>query len=78
MLGDLGTISIGLLYVFFALGGFVAPYLVRKLGAKNGMLLGSLTYIAFQLSLIYMITPIVLIVSVLIGCGGSLLWCAHG
>lgn len=42
MLGDLGTISIGLLYVFFALGGFVAPYCVRRVGAKNGILIGSI------------------------------------
>lgn len=33
LLGDLGSISLTVLYIFFSLGGFIAPYIVRKLKA---------------------------------------------
>ena len=48
------------------------------MGAKRGMVVGSACYIVFQLSLIYLITPVVLIGSIAVGCGGCLLWCSHG
>lgn len=43
IIGDLGTISIGLIYVCFAFGGFAAPAAARALGPRVGMFLGSLT-----------------------------------
>ena len=49
IIGDLGTISIGLIYVCFAFGGFAAPAAARALGPRVGMFLGSLTYVGHVL-----------------------------
>jgi len=67
-----------LIYVFFAVGGFFAPALARRLGPRKGMVLGGLTYVLYVASLIYMITPLVLILSACIGCGAALLWTSQG
>lgn len=50
LLGDLGSISLTVLYVFFSLGGFIAPWAVRKLTARKSLLAASLTYGTFVAS----------------------------
>ena len=37
LLGDLGTISVGIIYVVFTLGGFFAPAICRIVGPRMGM-----------------------------------------
>uniref|UniRef100_A0A803N7K5 UNC93-like protein 3 n=1 Tax=Chenopodium quinoa TaxID=63459 RepID=A0A803N7K5_CHEQI len=45
--GDLGTISLGILYVSFMVFSFFASLFVRKLGSKNALLLGTTGYWLF-------------------------------
>ena len=78
LLGDLGTTSLGLIYVSFAGFGFVAPSVVRAIGPKGAMVVGALCYIIYMVSLIYIIKPLVLVLSAAIGMGAATLWCGQG
>lgn len=42
--GDLGTISLGILYTAFTVSSLFASTVVRKLGSKNALLLGTTGY----------------------------------
>eukprot|EP00039_Didymoeca_costata_P023633 m.7755 g.7755 ORF g.7755 m.7755 type:complete len:594 (-) comp3767_c0_seq1:69-1850(-) len=78
LLGNLGTMCNGIAYSSFVVGGFFAPSATRHLGAKKGLILGASAYVFYVLALIYMITPVALGASAIIGMGGSLLWCSQG
>eukprot|EP00039_Didymoeca_costata_P031551 m.35251 g.35251 ORF g.35251 m.35251 type:complete len:596 (-) comp8863_c0_seq1:474-2261(-) len=78
LIGDLGSISVGLIYVTFALGGFFAPAICRNIGPQTSMFIGGITYVFFVASLTYMITPVVLVASFFIGIGASILWTGQG
>ena len=79
LLGNLGTIAIGVLYLCFVGSGFFAPVIARKLGPVRGLIFGGCTYVLFMLSFIYMVAPIVLLCACIIGCcGASILWCSQG
>ena len=78
LLGDLGTTSLGILYVAFAGFGFVAPSVVRALGPKGALVMGASCYIVYMVSLIYIIKPLVLVLSALLGVGAATLWCGQG
>ena len=60
------------------MAGFFAPAFCRYLGTVQGLVFGGLTYCLFMASLIYMITPIVLLCSAIIGFGASVLWTSQG
>jgi hypothetical protein len=78
LLGNLGTISIAVLYAVFVSAGFVAPAIARGLGPKAGLVAGGLTYCLFMASLVYIVSPVVLLCSAIIGGGASVLWCSQG
>ena len=74
LIGDLGLIMTGLSYGCFALAGFVAPAISRGLGPKKGLLIGAVFYVTYVCSLIYLVTPVLLVASAFIGLGASVLW----
>eukprot|EP00040_Diaphanoeca_grandis_P013957 m.70554 g.70554 ORF g.70554 m.70554 type:complete len:603 (+) comp24242_c0_seq1:111-1919(+) len=78
LIGALGQYSLALVYVFFTIGGFFAPAICGRLGARLGMFIGALTYVIYVASLIYLIVPVVLVTSALIGCGAGVLWTSQG
>jgi hypothetical protein len=78
LLGNLGTIAVGTLYLCFVGSGFFAPVIARKLGPVRGLVLGGCTYVLFMVSFIYMVAPVVLVCACIIGCGASILWCSQG
>lgn len=78
LLGNLGTIAVGVLYLCFVGSGFFAPVIARKLGPVKGLVLGGCTYVLFMVSFIYMVAPVVLVCACIIGCGASILWCSQG
>lgn len=78
IIGDLGTISLGIIYTLFTLGGFVAPVIARMLGPKMGMFFASLSYVIYVASLIDVVVPVVLLCACLIGFGAAVLWVSQG
>ena len=78
LLGNLGTVAVGVLYLCFVFSGFFAPVIARKLGAVRGLMVGGCTYVLFMVSFIYMVAPVVLVCACIIGCGASVLWCSQG
>ena len=78
LLGNLGTIAVGVLYLCFVGSGFFAPVIARKLGPVHGLVFGGCTYVLFMFSFTYMVVPFVLFCACIIGCGASILWCSQG
>ncbi|KAK6140280.1 hypothetical protein DH2020_025976 [Rehmannia glutinosa] len=75
---DLGTISLGILYVSFAIFSVVASLVVKKLGAKNALVLGTSGYWLFTAANLkpswYTMVP----ASVYLGFAASIIWVAEG
>ena len=78
LLGDLGSISLLVLYTFFTGGGLVAPYIVRRLGTTTALVISAATYAAYVASFIYLVTPVLLVTAAMNGLLGNVLWTAHG
>ncbi|KNA09657.1 hypothetical protein SOVF_151550 isoform A [Spinacia oleracea] len=76
--GDLGTISLGILYVSFMIFSFFASLTVRKLGSKNALLLGTTGYWLFTAANLkpnwYTMVP----ASVYMGFCASIIWVGQG
>lgn len=76
--GDLGTISLGILYTSFTVSSLFASSVVRKLGSKNALLLGTTgywLYIAANLKPSwYTMVP----ASLYLGFGAAILWVGEG
>lgn len=66
-----GSISIGSIYAALAISALVAPVVIRTFGERMAMIVTSMAYWSYVLSVSYIITPIVLLTSINIGlCGG--------
>ncbi|KAK1421107.1 hypothetical protein QVD17_23212 [Tagetes erecta] len=76
--GDLGTISLGILYTSFTVSSLFASTVVRKLGSKNALLLGTTgywLYIAANLKPSwYTMVP----ASLYLGFAAAILWVGEG
>ncbi|KAJ3450778.1 et translation product-related [Anaeramoeba flamelloides] len=75
---DLGYYALSLLYFVFAISLLLIAPLVKKLGPKYSMILGSFFYIAFQFVQIKVVPWVYLIVCGLTGFGASLIWTGFG
>ena len=74
----LGSICIGLLYVVMAFASFVAPVFIRRMGPKRTMCIASLTYPLFIVSAVFIVSPLMVVLAVLIGLFAALLNTAQG
>lgn len=76
--GDLGTISLGILYVSFAVFSVVASMVVKKLGSKNALVLGTTGYWLFIAANLkpswYTMVP----ASLYLGFAASIIWVGQG
>ncbi|KAL0451174.1 UNVERIFIED_CONTAM: UNC93-like protein 3 [Sesamum latifolium] len=76
--GDLGTISLGILYVSFAFFSVFASSVVRKLGSKNALVLGTTGYWLFTAANLkpswYTMVP----TSLYMGFAASIIWVGQG
>ncbi|KAK4419099.1 UNC93-like protein 3 [Sesamum alatum] len=76
--GDLGTISLGILYVSFAFFSVFASLVVRKLGSKNALVLGTTGYWLFTAANLkpswYTMVP----TSLYMGFAASIIWVGQG
>ena len=67
-----GSISIGVIYFFLGLSAIGAPAVIRKYGEKRVLLLSTITYVAYVLSVAYIVVPVVAVTSIALGFGGAL------
>ncbi|PIN11958.1 putative membrane protein [Handroanthus impetiginosus] len=76
--GDLGTISLGILYVSFAIFSVFASLVVRKMGSKNALVLGTTGYWLFTAANLkpswYTMVP----TSLYLGFAASIIWVGEG
>ena len=69
----IGSFSIGLIYAALAIAALLAPVAIRRLGERTAMILTSLAYCTYVVSVAWIITPVVILTSINIGlCGGVL------
>lgn len=76
--GDLGTISLGILYSSFTIFALVASFAVQKLGSKNALILGTTGYWLFIAANLkpswYTMVP----ASLYLGFAASIIWVGQG
>eukprot|EP01147_Barroeca_monosierra_P009656 gene9656-1870_t len=75
---DLGNESLAILYITVPIFCFMGPPIIRRLGEKWTMVLGSSTYAFFMATLIKPIRTLVLVASTVIGFGSAILWISIG
>ncbi|KAJ6250654.1 et translation product-related [Anaeramoeba flamelloides] len=76
---QLGYYSLAILYLTFAFSLLIlAPPLVKMLGPRICMVIGSVSYLTFVLSMINVVPWVFLTASAFIGFGGAILWCGNG
>ncbi len=78
----LGFLKVGfycliLIYLFFLFGNFLAPFFVLKFGPKKSLLISSIFYFLFILSLLSKNQTIIYIFSIFLGIFASFLWMAQ-
>ncbi|CAA3001559.1 UNC93 3 [Olea europaea subsp. europaea] len=76
--GDLGTISLGILYVSFAVFSVVASLVVRNLGTKNALILGSTGYWLFIAANLVPTWYTMVPASLFLGFASSIIWVGQG
>ena len=78
LLGDVGSVSLALIYAAFAVSGLVAPAIHTHLGPKRCMFVGACALMLYIASLIYLVIPVVLVMSAVVGGCAGLLWVGQG
>lgn len=80
IMGDaqLGTESLAIIYAVFAIGNFVSPIVVQKLGARPCMVLGGVGYALFIGSILTLNSALILSASALLGLSAAIIWTAQG
>uniref|UniRef100_A0A8R1E2X5 UNC93-like protein MFSD11 n=1 Tax=Caenorhabditis japonica TaxID=281687 RepID=A0A8R1E2X5_CAEJA len=73
-----GYHSFAILYFFFTFSCLLVTPIVEKITAKWSMVIGLLTYIAFQAGFLQLNTAYLYFTSAMLGVGGAFLWIAQG
>ena len=76
--GTLGYVAVGFVYLFFAFGSVLAPWIISWLGLKLSLIIGDLAYIPFIISSGFDSAAFSLIAAAVLGVGAGMLWAAHG
>lgn len=74
----LGSISIATVCFCLAISATTAPFFISRWGAVRSILIAAIAYPAFIASVVYVVSPVVLLCSVAIGIGGGILQTASG
>jgi MFS family permease len=79
VIGADGIYALAVNYVAFGLFSLVAPFVIGKIGgARRSLGLGALMFVIYLPCNLYPHLGLLVPASILLGCGGSLMWCAHG
>lgn len=73
-LEKLAFISLTLIYIFLIIGNFLAPTIIKKVGAKKSLLITGSIYVAFIALTLLKIPWLTMIVAALLGLAGGVLW----
>eukprot|EP01083_Nonionella_stella_P063477 164930_1 len=76
--GNLGNISLSIVYGVFTLATFISGYVVDVVGVKLCLLLGSVSYVGFVAANIFYNIGTVAPTSALLGIGAAVIWTAEG
>ncbi|KJE89418.1 hypothetical protein CAOG_00889 [Capsaspora owczarzaki ATCC 30864] len=76
--GNLGNVSLAVLYCTVAASVFSAPFIVARFGERKTMVFGAACYVVFMISLIEIVYGVVVFCSMIIGFGAGILWVAEG
>ena len=63
----LGAITLAVTCVSVAAGVFVAPHVVWRIGESRTMLLGAVSFVLFMASVIRLVTPVLIVASIVFG-----------
>ena len=72
----LGSISMGLLYGTLSVASIFAPLICRRWGLRNTIIISSVAYFTYVGSLVWVVSPLVLLTSIFIGILGAFMNCA--
>eukprot|EP00936_MAST-01D_sp_MAST-1D-sp1_P002712 g2712.t1 len=79
LFGNIGSLSLGVLYFVFTFVLLAGPPLMNRLGGpKRAMVIGASGYVLYSCSLIYLWIPTIMLGSVVIGVSAALLWTGQG
>ena len=79
LLGQLGSLQLGITYASFAVSSVFVPALMDRIGsAKYSMVLGALPYVGFCVALWSEVPALILIAASLLGACAPLLWSGNG
>ncbi len=74
-----GFISLCLVYASLAVGSFVAPVAVRRVGTRRALYLAASAFLTYILAVSFVITPYTLIpASLVLGIAAAVIWTANG
>lgn len=73
-LEKLAFISLTLIYICLIIGNFIAPMIIRKVGAKKSLLITGSIYVAFIALTILKIPWLTMGIAMLLGLAGGVLW----
>ncbi|MBI3032675.1 MFS transporter [Candidatus Woesearchaeota archaeon] len=73
-LEKLAFISLALIYIFLIIGNFLAPWIIKKTGAKKALLITGLLYVAFIALTILKIPWLTMAIASILGLAGGVLW----
>ncbi|XP_039839847.1 UNC93-like protein 3 isoform X2 [Panicum virgatum] len=76
--GDLGTVSLGILYTSFTVFSVVAPPVVTRLGPKRALVVGSSRYVLFILANLVPTWYTMVPASLYLGFCASIIWVGQG
>ncbi|XP_073282112.1 UNC93-like protein 3 [Primulina huaijiensis] len=76
--GDLGTTSLGILYLSFTFFSIIASLVVRKLGSKNALILGTSGYWLFTAANLFPSWYTMVPSSLYLGFAASIIWVGQG
>eukprot|EP01111_Echinosteliopsis_oligospora_P010349 TRINITY_DN3202_c0_g1_i1.p1 TRINITY_DN3202_c0_g1~~TRINITY_DN3202_c0_g1_i1.p1 ORF type:complete len:425 (+),score=92.60 TRINITY_DN3202_c0_g1_i1:7-1281(+) len=75
---DIGSYSLGVLYVVFALSNFISPFVVSLFGLRGALIIGAVCYTLYIAANMKVVFWIFMGASAINGFGASILWTAQG
>ncbi|ELP93231.1 hypothetical protein EIN_055860 [Entamoeba invadens IP1] len=76
--GNYGMISLCSIYLSFAVCGLFVPLIIRRIGEKWTLVIGGICIVPFLTMNIFANVYLLIVMSLFVGFGQSVLWCAQG
>uniref|UniRef100_A0A1I7YHU7 UNC93-like protein MFSD11 n=1 Tax=Steinernema glaseri TaxID=37863 RepID=A0A1I7YHU7_9BILA len=73
-----GYVSLGIVYLMFSLGNFIAVPIIERTGAKLAMTIGGICYVVFIVGFLFLNEIYLYFSSAVVGFGAAILWTGQG